>query len=125
MIKTWQERSGHEILPVTMRKVQALMQAEIDELRAENARLKANLETRKSNYNRLKAMVDDGSISDRTFSLCEELEKENARLRDALRHLAETHAWLAFGECRAFGTGRRMLTSAEADKVARAALGKS
>lgn len=55
----------------------------------------------------------------------DELRKENARLRDALRHLAETHAWLAFGECRAFGTGRRMLTSAEADKVARAALGES
>lgn len=54
----------------------------------------------------------------------DELRAENARLRDALRHLAETHAWLAFGECRAFGTDT-LLTSAEADKVARDALGES
>ena len=87
MIKKWLERLPSR-LPLTQLACTLVqtscMQAEIDELRAENARLKANLETRKSNYNRLKAMVDDGSISDRTFSLCEELEKENARLRDAL-----------------------------------------
>ena len=53
----------------------------------------------------------------------DELRSENTRLRDVLRHLAETHAWLAFGECRAFGTDT-LLTSAEADKVARAALGE-
>ena len=42
-VKTWQERSGHEMLPLTMRKVHELMQAEIDELRAENARLRPAL----------------------------------------------------------------------------------
>ena len=42
-VKTWQERSGHEMLPVTMRKVHELMQAEIDELRSENARLRVAL----------------------------------------------------------------------------------
>ena len=51
------------------------------------------------------------------------LRSENARLRSALMGVAAAHAWLAFGECRAFGTDT-LLTSAEADKVARAALGE-
>lgn len=88
MIKPWQERVASIPylsigMPLTAHDKEAAMQAELDELRA-----------------------------------------ENARLRDALRHLAETHAWLAFGECRAFGTDT-LLTSAEADKQARAALGES
>lgn len=92
MIKKWLERLPSR-LPLTQQACTLVqtscMQAEIDELRAENVRLKANIETRKSNYNRLKAMVGDGSISDRTFSLCEELEKENARLRGALADMVD------------------------------------
>ena len=99
------------------------MLTEIDELRNENAQLKTDLETLRSNHARLKAMVDDGSIADRTYSASLELERDNARLRCALMGVAAAHAWLAFGECRAFGTAT-LLTSAEADKVARAALGE-
>ena len=90
-IKTWAERaeSLSDDTVVTSLHLAQFKQDEIDELRAENVRLKANIETRKSNYNRLKAMVGDGSISDRTFSLCEELEKENARLRGALADMVD------------------------------------
>ena len=92
MIKKWLERLPSR-LPLTQQACTltqvSCMQAEIEELRTENARLKANIETRKSNYNRLKAMVDDRSISGRTFSLCEELEKENARLRGALADMVD------------------------------------
>ena len=76
MIKPWKDRveeAAHFREEDYINDVQYFMQAEIDELRSENARLKANLETRKSNYNRLKAMGEDGSIYDRTFALCEEL----------------------------------------------------
>ena len=92
MIKPWKDRveeTAHFREEDYINDVQYFMQAEIDELRAENVRLKANIETRKSNYNRLKAMVGDGSISDRTFSLCEELEKENARLRGAVADMVD------------------------------------
>ena len=98
-IKTWVERAeslsdGTVVMSLHLAQFK---QAEINELRTENAQLKTDLETRKSNYNRLKAMVDDRSISGRTFSLCEELEKENARLRVALGRAADDiESWGAY-----------------------------
>jgi predicted RNase H-like nuclease (RuvC/YqgF family) len=125
VIKTWQDRveaAAHFREEDYINDVQYFMQAEIEELRTENARLKANIETRKSNYNRLKAMVDDRSISGRTFSLCEELEKENARLRVALEKAAmDIEAW---GE--SSSKHRQDMWDLKADiDAARAALGES
>ena len=118
MIKPWKDRveeAAHFREEDYINDVQYLMQAEIDELRQENARLKANIETRKSNYNRLKAMVDDRSISGRTFSLCEELEKENARLRDALYKIRQEPS----------NTMSDSKALKEIIRIARAALGES
>lgn len=110
-IKTWAERaeSLSDDTVVTSLHLAQFKQDEIDELRSENARLKS-------------ALLTNDTTIESANNAAGMLEAENARLRDALRHLAETHARLAFGECRAFGTDT-LLTSAEADKVARAALG--
>lgn len=51
-------------------------------------------------------------------------EAEILMLRTALRQVAHSHAWLAFGECRAFGSALKMLSPSEADEVARIALGE-
>ena len=69
-VKTWQERSGHEMLPVTMRKVHELMQAEIDELRSENARLKS-------------ALLTNDTTIESANNAAGMLEAENARLQGA------------------------------------------
>lgn len=55
------------------------------------------------------------------------LRSQNAaigRMREALRQVAQAHAWLAFGECRSFGADVPLLTPREADALARVALGE-
>ena len=47
-----------------------------------------------------------------------------APLRAYLRQVAQAHAWLAFGECRSFGDDVALLSSSDADAVARVALGE-
>lgn len=54
----------------------------------------------------------------------EEAADEITELRTALRQVASAHAWLAFGECRAFSSALTLLSPSEADAVARAALGE-
>ena len=51
-------------------------------------------------------------------------DAEITMLRTALRQVAHAHAWIAFGECRAFGSALEMLSPSEADEVARIALGE-
>ena len=46
------------------------------------------------------------------------------QLRQALRQVAQAHAWLAFGECRSFGADVPLLHASDADAVARVALGE-
>ena len=46
------------------------------------------------------------------------------QLRQALRQVAQAHAWLAFGECRSFGADVALLSPSDADAVARVALGE-
>ena len=47
-----------------------------------------------------------------------------ARLRAALRQVAQAHAWQAFGDCRSFGADVALLSPSDADAVARVALGE-
>ena len=49
---------------------------------------------------------------------------ECAELRDALRQVAQSHAWLAFGECRSYGAEAPLLSPSEADYEARTVLEK-
>jgi hypothetical protein len=49
-------------------------------------------------------------------------EARIAELERALRIVAQTHAWRAFGECRSFGADVPLLVPSEADLVAKAAL---
>ena len=48
--------------------------------------------------------------------------REAERLRAALRKVAQAHAWLAFGDCRSYGSALEVLSPSEADELARAAL---
>lgn len=106
-IKTWQERQSCDKFGPWSAKY---MQAEIDELRTA---LQTSEQVQQQHA---------GTVLWQAGRIAEVLD-ENTKLREALKHLAETHAWVAFGECRAFGTDK-LLTSAEADKLARAALGE-
>jgi hypothetical protein len=47
------------------------------------------------------------------------------RLREALRQVAQAHAWLAFGESRSYGVDVPLLSPAEADALARFVLGNA
>ena len=49
---------------------------------------------------------------------------EITMLRAALRQVAQSHAWLAFGDCRSFGADVALLSPSDADAVARVALGE-
>jgi hypothetical protein len=56
----------------------------------------------------------------------EQMRAQMEQMRVALLELAALNAWSNFGECRAFdtlGRGGRILTPAEADALARKALG--
>ena len=52
------------------------------------------------------------------------MRMEIARLRAALRQVAQALAWRAFGECRSFGADVPLLRAHDADAVARVALGE-
>ncbi len=67
MIKQWQERTAEITGILTTRHIQEAMQAEIDDLRAENSRLKKDLE------------ISTLGASQTLLDLC----KENERLRTA------------------------------------------
>lgn len=62
----------------------------------------------------------DGSCQSATRAEIE-FWNEILRLRDALRKVAQSHAWALFGECRSFGDVQ-LLTPPEADALAKAVL---
>ena len=102
MIKTWQERLGQYSLrtrPVS--EVECAMQAEIAELRSENARLKS-------------ALLTNDTTIESANNAAGMLEAENARLRSALVGLIGADSEQ---ELRQMEATMRLLPAPEEDKA--------
>ena len=70
------------------------------------------------------APLGDPNLNDEAADMIERLQSDCKKMRGALRQVAQAHAWLAFGDCRSFGSDVQLLSPNDADALARVALGE-